>query len=408
MVKLSYDLLKNIEKRHGEAFYLLDSYLFENNYKEMLSCFRKYYPNTHIAYSYKTNYTPKLCQIINRNGAYAEIVSEMEMWLALKIGVEPCNIYYNGPYKKKDDIKKLMLLGGHINCDSQYEVEFIKDIAKENPNTNFSVGIRCNLDIGQDEVSRFGFDTETEEFFNTIEKLNGLSNVRVTGLHSHLPYRSLDSFNKRMIVLKGILKKMPDYPWDYISLGGGYMGKIDNELAKEFAFIPPTYEQYATSVAGEMNRIFDASHIKPKLIIEPGSALVANTVQYVVKVIDIKSIRGRNIASTSGSTFCINPSVKGIKRPIEVYTAEGNAHCYNEIDIASYTCIESDYLYKGYRGHLAKGDFVVFKNVGSYSIVMKPPFILPEVPVLEIEDGGKICVYRKAQKEDEIFSRFVF
>lgn len=408
MVQLSYSILQDIANQHGNAFYLLDSQLFEANYKEMLACFRKYYPNTHIAYSYKTNYTPKLCQVINRNGGYAEVVSEMEMWLAMKLGVNPCNIYYNGPYKKECDIKKLMLLGGHINCDSQYEIAIIEAIAKQNTNIDFSVGIRCNLNIGQDEVSRFGFDTETEDFVDAIKKINSISNVRVTGLHIHLPYRTLDSFDKRMISLQRILVKFKDYPWEYISLGGGYMGKVDDDLAREFTFTPPTYEQYAVAVAGKMNKMFGNMIKQPKLIIEPGSALVANTMQYVIRIVDIKRVRNKYIASTTGSTFCINPSVKGIKRPIEIYTYGEDACFYEGLDMAGYTCIESDYLYQGYTGYLKNNDFVVFKNVGSYSIVMKPPFILPEVPVLGIEDDARICTYKEKQKEDEVFQRFVF
>lgn len=407
MIKLSYDVLKNIAEKYGDSFYLLDSQLFEKNYIDMLKSFRKYYSDTHIAYSYKTNYTPKLCKIINQNGGYAEIVSGMEMWLALKLGVEPCNIYYNGPYKKREDIEKILLLGGHVNCDSQYEVSIIKIIAKNNPNKYFTVGIRCSLDIGQKEVSRFGFDTESEEFAVIIKELNEIPNVRVTGLHCHLPFRTLDSFAMRMRALRDILKKLPNYEWDYISLGGGYMGKVDNELAKEFMFVPPTYEQYAAIVAGEMGKIFSQKPRKPKLIIEPGSALVANVMKYVTKVIDIKCIKGKYIASTTGSTFCINPSIKGIKRPIEVYSKENDDIFYEDIDIAGYTCIESDYIYKGYSGYLSNGSFIIINNIGSYSIVMKPPFILPEVAMLEIKNSGELYVCREEQKVDEIFKRFL-
>ena len=73
--------------------------------------------------------------------------------------------------------------------------------------------------------------------------------------------------------------------------------------------------------------------------------------------------------------------------------------------MAGYTCIESDYLYKGYKGNLAKGDFVVFHNVGSYSLVMKPPFILPDVPCLEMNDGTIMQVKRK-QSVESIFEDF--
>ncbi len=401
----SYEHLKTAADEYGNAFYILDSQLFKRNYEDIISSFRLHYPDTHIAYSYKTNYTPKLCRIIQEKGGYAEVVSEMEWMLALKVGVKSSDIYYNGPYKKKEYIEKCLLTGVHINLDSAYEIDIISEIADKNLNKMFEVGIRCNVDIGQDEPSRFGFDIESGDLFNAVKKINAFPNVKVLGLHCHLPFRSLDSFKDRMKVLGKILAEMSDYNWSYISMGGGYMGSVSEELSKEFSFRPPSFKDYAAVVAGGINEIYRDKQQKPKLIIEPGSALVADTMKYVTRVIDVKQVRNKYIATLSGSVYNINPSTKGIKRPITVYSDKQGTF-YAGLDMAGYTCIESDYLYKGYRGKLSKGDFVVFHNVGSYSLVMKPPFILADVPCLEAEDDKNILVKRK-QSEESIFADFL-
>ena len=70
-MKLNYNIIKDISRSHGDAFYLLDTEQFGLNYHELLAAFRKYYPETHIAYSYKTNYTPRLCRMIEDMGGYA-------------------------------------------------------------------------------------------------------------------------------------------------------------------------------------------------------------------------------------------------------------------------------------------------------------------------------------------------
>lgn len=401
---MTHGQLNRIANEYGDSFYILDSKLFEQNYYDMLTAFRAYYPDTHIAYSYKTNYTPKLCKIIQSNGGYAEVVSEMELWLTLQMKVNPQNIYYNGPYKKKDYIEKFILMEGNINLDSIYEVDIISEIARKNVNKKFEVGIRCNMDIGQKEPSRFGFDVQSGAFFEAIHTLNGLSNVHVTGLHCHLPFRSLDSFKDRFQVLSCILNQMSDYDWNYISFGGGYMGEVDEKLAKEFSFKPPVFKEYAEVIAGGMKNFYRDNSRRPKLIIEPGSALVANTMKYVTRVIDIKKIKEKHIAVLSGSIYNINPSAKGIKRPITVYS-DSDAMYYEAVDMAGYTCIESDYLYRNFQGNLAKGDFVVFHNVGSYSLVMKPPFILPDVPMIELEKDSILLIKQK-QSEESIFADF--
>ena len=57
---------------------------------------------------YKTNYTPQLCRIVNDEGGYAEIASEMEYYAARKIGVPINKIVYNGPSKSKKSLSKLL------------------------------------------------------------------------------------------------------------------------------------------------------------------------------------------------------------------------------------------------------------------------------------------------------------
>ncbi|HRF70485.1 MAG TPA: pyridoxal-dependent decarboxylase, partial [Candidatus Pelethenecus sp.] len=69
------------------------------------------------------------------------------------------------------------------------------------------------------------------------------------------------------------------------------------------------------------------------------------------------------------------------------------------------TCIESDYLYKNYNGDLAEEDLIVFDNVGSYSIVLKPPFILPNFPVVDLSDD-KVEIIKREENFDDLFHTY--
>lgn len=402
---LNYEVLEELSTKYGDAFYLVDSNVFRNNYEELLKAFTEIYPNTRIAYSYKTNYLPKLCRAVKDMGGAAEVVSEMELWLAEKVGVQGKDIYYNGPYKKKQFVEELLLQGGHLNIDAEYEIEMIREIAGRYPDHTFGIGVRCNVDIGQEIPSRFGIDAASGALEKAVYLLNQIPNVRAEGLHCHIPFRTLDTYVERMKFLRKVLTKFPGYVWKYISLGGGYMGKVDEQMAKQMSFNPPAFAEYASVVAGAMNEIFAKDTGRPALIIEPGSALAADSMKYVMRVIEIKKVRDKWIASLAGSSYQVNPSVRGINRSICVYHSEkGDVPImYTDLDMAGYTCIESDYLYKNYRGKLAKGDFVVLSNVGSYSLVMKPPFILPDIPVLELGKGGRPELIKRAQTAEEVF-----
>lgn len=407
---LSYELLDRIAKKYGESFYLVESKMIKDNYNQLLRAFQTIYKETKIAYSYKTNYTPRICKLINDLGGAAEVVSEMELWLAKYIGVEMSEIYYNGPYKKIEYIEEALLQGVHINLDAAYEIVLVRNIANKYPDKQFRVGLRCNIDIGQEVPSRFGFDVESGDLKRAVDDIKAIENVKVEGLHCHIPFRTLESYKQRVEKMNTILDILQQQQLSYISMGGGYMGKIDKSMSDQFDFSLPNFDDYAAVVAGFMERRYQNNKERPNLIIEPGSALVANSMKYVTRVLNIKNARDIKIASLSGSTFQVNPSVKNMNRPLEVYQMPANIKSdakFDNLYMAGYTCIESDYLYKGYSGKLGIGDYVVFGNVGSYSVVMKPPFILPDIPILEIINDSAISLWKRSQTFEDIFDLFL-
>ena len=172
----------------------------------------------------------------------------------------------------------------------------------------------------------------------------------------------------------------------------------------------PEYKEYAEVIAKKVAEHFQylEDNQKPTLLLEPGSALVGDTMLFVAKIIDIKNIRGKDIATSSGSKFNIGLLTSSVNMPMKVYNQNSTCNSYDNLDIAGFTCIESDYLYKGYCGKLEVNDFVVFSNIGSYSIVFKPQFILPNVPVIEYNDqDSNYEVVKRQETVEDVFSTFV-
>lgn len=149
----------NVTKNWGTPCYLFRTDDFCTNFKKLVDSFRKYYPNYIPAYSYKTNYTPFICKLVKQMGGYAEVVSDMELYLAQKLGYKAHQIIYNGP-NKGSMLDNHILNGGISNIDSICEAKRIKKLANQNSNTIIKVGLRLNVDIGAGFVSRFGIDTQ--------------------------------------------------------------------------------------------------------------------------------------------------------------------------------------------------------------------------------------------------------
>ena len=129
--------------------------------------------------------------------------------------------------------------------------------------------------------------------------------------------------------------------------------------------------------------------------------------RFAAKVVNIKNVRGKSIATLLGSIYNINPTLNKKNPPIEVYSMGAEQKEYTDLDFGGFTCIESDYLYRHFDGMLAKDDMVVFGNVGSYSVVLKPPFILPNFPIVDISEG-ELEIIKRGETFDDLFHTFSF
>lgn len=406
---LNAEMLSGLAQTYGASFYLLNSGRFRQNYEELAQVFRAVYPHFNIAYSYKTNYIPALCQIVDELGGYAEVVSEMEMMIALRCGVKPERIIWNGPVKNAEKTEWLLTNGGTVHVDSLRELETIIAMSEKHPGKTLHIGLRCNFDVGDGVISRFGLDTESEDFDRALHLIRQTEGIRLTNLHCHFAKRQAEFWPARakgMLQIADRVKESLGYLPKRIDLGGGIFGKMADSLKRQFAAEIPDYQAYALAAAVPFAEHFRGVDDSPELLVEPGTALAGDSMKYVCRVAGIKTVRGKAFATLTGSQK--NISMTGVNPPIEViHTGAGRA--YHDLDMVGYTCIESDVLYRGYCGELAAGDFVVFENCGSYSIVMKPPFILENVPVLDICQSAETPrLIKRGETFEDVFSTYCF
>lgn len=402
MMNINNATIKTLRCEFGDAFYLLDSEQFRKNFLELKDTFQSIYPNFNIAYSYKTNYTPKFCKIVNELGGYAEVVSEMEAELAIRCGVEPTRIIWNGPIKNLDKLKEYIFMGVTVNIDSLSEAKYIEELA-DKTDKKLNVGIRCNYDVNDGVVSRFGLDVDGDDFNEVLDIVTKTPNLHFVNFQCHFAKRQVEYWPARAKGMLDLIDHLGIIP-ERIDIGGGLFGKMEDSLKAQFNAEIPDYKAYAQAAATQFADYFKDRDYKPELVIEPGSAVVGDCMKFVGTVKTIKNVRGKYIASVLGSQK--NISMSGVNPPMKViHMSEGRT--YTDMDLVGFTCIEGDVLYRNYTGELAVDDAVVISNCGSYSLVMKPPFILPNFPVLDI-CGENVEVIKRAETFDDIFHTFNF
>lgn len=399
--KLAWHELEDLRREHGDAFYLLDVPRFEANLTEMREAFCRRYPNSSLAYSYKTNYIPDLCRAADRLGAYAEVVSAMEYDLARRLRVEPSRILFNGPAKSAEDVERALLEGAVVNLDSVDEVDAAVGAARRNDGRRFPVGLRCNVSLGKAE-SRFGLDEESGELAAAFTRLGACPNLELAGLHCHVSARrQVPDYQERTRSLLDVYRRYAaPGALRFFDIGGGFFGRMGGALRAQFREPVPTYEDYAAGIGPLMAEAFPGGG--PELILEPGAAVVADAMAFVVKIQCLKRIGNRALAVTAGSVQNIKPYKSVLNLPLSLIMNPQTARLAGRFDIMGYTCMEDDYLYRGFEGALGPGDFVVLENVGAYTVVFKPPFIRPAPAILRWNGSGDERVVRRRGSLDEV------
>ncbi|WP_371321675.1 diaminopimelate decarboxylase [Robertmurraya korlensis] len=414
-VELSYENITKLEANFGSPLYILNVNKLRENYRKMETAFKKQYPKTLIGYSYKTNYLPYLCKELSKLGAYAEVVSRLEYDLAIKIGENPKRIIFNGPLKSKEDVHYALKNKSKINLDSYYELDFVKEYALINPTEKIKIGMRVNFDLSKDEesslqngykVSRFGICVENGNLEKAIRELMEFKNIQIVGFHGHFSTRtrSVDTYRKITLELCKLAKKYIPNNVEYIDVGGGMYG----ELHESFEIVTPTFDEYAEAIGTVMNDQFADTHHKPLLIIEPGVSMVANVISFVSKVIEIKTIQNQQFVLVDGSVHNIKPTMHTRNLPMKILRHKGSKGHKETFNIVGYTCMEKDYLaHNIHDGLPQRDDYIVFENVGAYTIVFNPPFI-KERPCIVAFDSNKIFLTRKSETFKQFFNEELY
>lgn len=363
--------------------------------------------NYRIGYSIKTNSLPWLITYLKEQDFCAEVVSKTEYDLVTRLGFSEKEIIYNGPIKDRKVFEDILLGGGLINMDSNYELDWMEALSALYPNRRFRIGLRVNCDIAtlcpketlaSEEGGRFGYCYENGVLQTAIRRMNALPNVCVAGLHLH------SSTQSRTVQVFGALAKMAvkiaqEYhlTLDYVDMGGGYFGGRDDK---------PDYRDYFKEICRELSVYFDPQ--RTFLIAEPGVSLISRATTFETSVIDIKDIRGRKFVVTDGSRTNLNPLVTRHVYPhhLEYASHISNRNKEHSQWICGATCMEYDRLFEIKEDvALAPGDRIIYDTAGGYTMCLNPLFInyLPAVYVEHTD--GSLFTAREAWTNDEYLQK---
>src|SRR5690606_17707874 len=143
-----------------------------------------------VYYSYKTNPIGGVLRLLHDEGIGAEVISEYELWLAFRLGIDPARIVYNGPVKSdaslKEAVRRRIRL---INANHREEIARIGALA-QSLGQRPVVGVRISTNASWS--GQFGAPIATGEALEALTEAFRHPHLDTRALHVHFgaPIRS--------------------------------------------------------------------------------------------------------------------------------------------------------------------------------------------------------------------------
>lgn len=390
--------IDKIAEEIGTPFYLYSHKLLINNYEAYAKAFGQ---NTIICYACKANSNLSILKVLTSKGCGADVLSSGELFKALKAGVPPEMIVFNGNGKTKKEM--IYGLENNIlmfNVDSRDELILLNSIAKE-MNKTARIAFRVNPDINPithpylaTGLAKSKFGLPIHQVKEIYKEAIRLENIEVKGIHSHIGshiikvHLLLENIQK-LIKLANELKDI-GIEIEYLNMGGG-LGIV--------------YQDEKVSSPTELAELIipALSGTNYKLILEPGRSIVGKSGILVTQVLYIK--KGYK------NFIVVDAAMNDLIRPV-IYDAYHNILPVNKkesvehltADIVGPICESSDFLGKDRdMVNPESGDLFAIMDSGAYGFVMASNYNMrPRAAEVLIVNGQHYIIRKRESNEDLI------
>lgn len=403
--------VKQLVEEYGAPLYIMSEDDVRERCREIRRDFTEKYPDTRAAFAAKACQTLDMCRIVYSEGLGMDVVSGGEIFAAVKAGVDPGVLEFNGNAKSRAEIEYALDCGvGIIIIDNLSELEILDRIAGEKgKKANISLRVTPGVDshthsfisTGQLD-SKFGFSVE--EVLNiAAEKALASENLTLIGLHYHVGSQ-LHENDSHVMATEVMLKLIADLKEKYgylpkeLNCGGGfgvhYAG--DPERTKVSYFMDPVMEKIDAFYA-------ELGEKRPVVAIEPGRWVVAEAGITVYEITSVKTnAAGRTYYGIDGG-FPDNPrtALYEAKYEVEAATAVDAPHD-KLVTIAGKCCESGDILvWDAKLPELEIGDLIAVYATGAYNFSMASNYNRqPRPAMVLIKDGQARLSVKRETYED--------
>jgi diaminopimelate decarboxylase len=392
--------------------YIIDEALVREKCSRYCKNFKVIDRGNRVCYAGKAFLTIAMCQIIDSEGLYLDVVSGGELYTAIKSKFPMEKIYFHGNNKTLEEIEMGIDNNvGRFVVDNLHEIDMISEIAaRKNKIQKILLRITPGIEAHTHEYiktgqidSKFGFTLLHNNTIEAVKKAISISNIQLEGLHAHIGSQIFEfaPYIDEVDIMLSLIKHIKDelgYEIKELDLGGGF--GIHYKDGDE----PKKIEEFCEIICNRADAKARELEIKlPMLVIEPGRSIIgkAGTTLYTIGSIkDIPGIR-KYVAVDGGMTDNIRPALYNAE--YECLIANRVTSNINEnVTICGKCCESGDILMSDALIPRAEsGDILAMISTGAYGYSMSSNYNkIPRPAVVLVKDAKAKLICKREEYED--------
>ncbi len=359
-----------------------------------------------ICYAVKANSNLAVLNVLARQGAGFDIVSQGELERVLTAGGDPAKVVFSGVAKRPDEMARALEVGIKcFNVESRPELEVLNEVAgRLGKVAPVSLRVNPDVDAGTHPYISTGlkdnkFGIPVDEALEVYRLAAELPHLKVTGLDCHIgsqlteiaPF--LDALERLLVLLDRLREENIEV--SHLDLGGGLGVPYRDET-------PPAPFDYASKLLERLSRWDGGERLT--LLFEPGRSIAANAGVMLTRLTYVKPGETKNFAIVDAAmNDLIRPSLyQAWQAIIEVDTRLDRAS--DVYDVVGPVCETGDFLGKERQLAVAPGDLLAVRSAGAYGFVMASNYNSRPRPAEVLVDGDSYQVVRRRETLEDLWA----
>ena len=389
-----------LAKEFGTPLYVFSKTDIVARIDELKECWIKPYPKNRVAYAAKAFCCMGMYKLCENQGISMDVVSGGELYTAMKAGINPAKLEFNGNNKLPKELEAAIDYGvERIVIDGVQELELIESICKKlGKKTDILIRVTPCVEVDTHDFivtgrkdSKFGLNIEPEFIFPYVKRAIESEYVNFHGFHFHLGSQLFDvkpfiDATKVMLQLMKDTRERFGFVCDELNVGGGPGVTYINEER-------PPYRYFYDPILAEVEAFCKAEdYPMPAMICEPGRSIVAEAGLQLYTVGMTKEVIGirKYAAIDGGMPDNIRPALYGAKyKGIVANRADEPAD--ETVTICGKCCEgDSDMIIKDAPFVMPKtGDIIAVFSTGAYGYSMANNYNRNPIPGVVLVEKGK-------------------